>query len=115
MGSIAGVKDEVGVDCETRIGQYRFQKYLKKKVVHIHNPEDEKVEYSIRDFMAASDKFLIRLRDLIAGETIRLRDLSISMLANGKIELSMMNCKDQIARHEFEKKMKEFIKLLERK
>jgi len=114
MSSILGIKDEVKVDGETKVGGFRFQKYLKEQVIHIHNPEDERVEYSIKDFLSSLDKFLIRLKDISEGEVIRLRDLFIAM-RNGKLELDLKGCKDTINLNEFQKKMQEFVRILEKK
>lgn len=112
MSSVPGVKDEVKVDGETKVGGFRFQ-YYKKGVVHIHNPEDEKVEYPVKEFIQSTDKFLVRLRDMSEGETIRLRDLFITFLKSGKLELDLKGCKDTINFHDFQKKMAEFVKILE--
>jgi hypothetical protein len=113
MSSIPGVKDEIRVDGETKIGGFRFQKYLKEKVVHIHNPEDEKVEYPIKDFLKHTDKFMTRLRELTSGERIRLLDLSVEMLKSGKIELDLKGCKDTVDMYKLQEGMKQFVKLLE--
>lgn len=114
MSSIPGVKDEVKVDGETKIGGFRFQKYLKERVVHIHNPEDEKVEYPIKDFLRHTDKFMTRLRDLVSGEKIKLLDMSVEMLPSGKVELDVKGCRDSVDMHKLQEGMKEFIKLLEK-
>ena len=113
MSSIAGVKDEIRVDGETKIGGFRFQKYLQDRVVHIHNPEDQKIECSIKE----SDRFLVRLKDLQDGETIKLKDLKVTLIANlfnKKIELDLFGCKDTIDFSVFQSKMKEFFRLLEK-
>jgi hypothetical protein len=114
MSSVPGVKDEVRVDGETKIGGFRFQKYLKERVVHIHNPEDERVEYPIKDFVKDLDKFILRLKDFQAEETIRLRDLKATFLKSGKIELELKGCKDSIDMHILQNKMNEFMKILEK-
>lgn len=114
MGSIPGVKDEIKFDGQTKIGGFRFQKYLKERIVHIHNPEDERVEYPIADFLKHTDKFMTRLRDLVSGEKIKLLDLSVEMLSSGKLELDVKGCKDSVDVDKFQAGMKEFIKLLEK-
>lgn len=115
MGSVPGIKDEVQVECETKIGGFRFQKYLKEKVVHIHNPEDSaKVEYPISDFLKHTDKFMTRLKDLVSGEKIKLLDLSVEMLPSGKLELTLKGCNDLVDVDKLQKGMKEFISLLEK-
>ena len=119
MSSIAGVKDEIRVDGETKIGGFRFQKYLQDRVVHIHNPEDQKGEYPIKDFLKESDRFLVRLKDLREGETIKLKDLSVTLLFSGilttkKVELELFGCKDTIDLGIFHRQMKEFFRLLEK-
>jgi len=112
MSSIAGVKDEIRFDGETKVGGFRFQKYIQQKVVHIHNPEDQKVEYPIDDFLKSLDTFMLRLKDISEGETIRLRDLFVTM-RKGKIELDLKGCKDTVNLDEFQKGMSKFNKLLE--
>jgi hypothetical protein len=114
MSSIPGVKDEVKVDGETKIGGFRFQKYLKENVVHIHNPEDEKGEYPTKDFIKDMDKFMLRLRDLQSGETIKLRDLKVTFLPSGKIELDLKGCKDTVYFYKLQNGMKDFMKILEK-
>jgi hypothetical protein len=113
MSSVPGLKDEVKVDGETKVGGFRFQKYLQTKVVHIHNPEDQRGEYKIKEFIPQLDKFIMRLKDLQEGETIRLYDLKATFLKSGKIELDLKGCNDTVDMHTLQKKMGEFIKLLE--
>lgn len=113
MSSVAGVKDEVKVDGETKLGGFRFQKYLQQKVVHIHNPEDAKKEYNTKDFIQQLDKFILRLKDFQEGETIRLYDLKANFLKSGKVELDLEGCRDTVDMHTLQKKMSEFMKILE--
>jgi len=118
MSSIEGVKDEVRVDGETKIGGFRFQKYLQEKVVHIHNPEDEKVEYPIKEFLKHTDKFMNKLENLEEGELIKLLNLKVTGIKDWKsgmtIELDLNGCKDTVDKKLFINKMNEFIKLLEK-
>ena len=113
MGSVAGVKDEVKVDGETKVGGFRFQKYLQQKVVHIHNPEDQRGEYNTKEFIPQLDKFMLRLKDFQEGETIRLYDLKATSLKSGKIELDLKGCRDTVDMHTLQKKLSEFMKILE--
>ena len=119
MSTVPGVKDEVRVDGETKIGGFRFQKYLKEKVVHIHDPEDGKTEYTIKEFLKHTDKFMTRLKDIQEGETIKLLDLKVNCVSDDwrgkKVELELDCCSDTVKLDVFKDKMKEFVRLLEKR